>query len=105
MERLCLRLFEIHAVHLLRLFLRLAEVCSNSVAQLSKFRSTVVSLAETETHLGNFLIDFLHAVIVLQQVQTLFVRFPDEFQPWGKHVTVSTILLGLATDGTEQQTK
>ena len=80
-------------------------MCSNSIAEFAKFRSSIVLLTEAETHLGHFLIDLLHSVVVLQEVETLFVRLPDELQPWSQHVTIGTILLRFTTDRAQQETR
>ena len=55
------------------------------------------------TILCDVLVEFLHWVVVSQQVQTLTVGFPQELHPWSQDGAVSTVLSVLTTDSAQQQ--
>lgn len=65
---------------------------TNCFAEFAKLCLALVFDTKCKCLLGHLLIEKLHFVIVLEQLQTLLVGFPDELEPWRQVVAISTIL-------------
>lgn len=56
------------------------------------------------TLLRYVMVEALHFRVVPQQVQTLAIRLPQEFDPWSEQQAVGTVLSVLSTHGAQQYT-
>lgn len=61
-------------------------------------------LRHAPTLLRDVMVQTLHFGVVPQQVQTLAIRLPQEFDPRSEQQAVSTVLSVLSTHSTQQHT-
>lgn len=64
----------------------------------------LICLHHAPTLLRNVMVKTLHFGVVPQQVQTLAIRLPQEFDPWREQQAVGTVLSVLPTHSAQQYT-